>query len=90
MPDDIEDWASTIIEACSIESATKAISDAKRYNHLRKNMSFSQLIEQGTQMTLRPIDASATHDFGCDWIQDRFDHSVDRTVDADMQRAPSD
>lgn len=90
VPDEIEDWASEIIEACCIESATKAISDAKRYRHLRKNMSFGQLIEHGTQMTLRPIDASATHDFNCDWIQDRFDHSVDRTVDADMQRTRKD
>lgn len=90
MPEEIEDWASAIIEACSIESATKAISDAKRYRYLRKNMSFGQLIDHNTQMTLRPIDASTTYDFDCDWIQDRFDHSVDRTVDADMQRSRAD
>jgi hypothetical protein len=91
MPDEIENWARAIIEACRIESATKATNDAQRYRHLRKSMSFSQIIEQGTKMSLsRPLDASSTHDFDCDWMQGRFDQSVDRTVDADMQRSPTD
>lgn len=55
--------------------------DAARYRHLRENMKFSEDDNKLPVMTLQAPIPAPGHDFHRDWINDRFDASVDATVD---------
>ncbi|SAL59349.1 hypothetical protein AWB71_03272 [Caballeronia peredens] len=56
--------------------------EAKRYRFLRENMRFSSPRDETPTMTLRAPIPAPTHDIHNDWMGERFDASVDRTIDA--------
>ncbi|MDN7481883.1 hypothetical protein QZM38_13720 [Burkholderia orbicola] len=55
---------------------------ADRYRYLRARMSFVQAPGKGPSMSLRAAIPAPNHDFNRDFIGDRFDASVDATIDA--------
>lgn len=59
-----------------------AEADAARYRHLRDNMSFSTSAGEVPEMGLRAWMPAPEHNPHADWVGERFDASVDRTVDA--------
>jgi hypothetical protein len=68
------------------QSAEQDRIDAERYRFLRDKMRFSSPPGDIPTMTLiAPLEVP-THDTHKDWISDRFDASVDRTIDAAMER----
>jgi hypothetical protein len=69
------------------QSAEQDRIDAERYRFLRDKMRFSSPPGDIPTMTLNAPLEAPTHDTHKDWISDRFDASVDRTIDAAMERA---
>jgi hypothetical protein len=68
------------------QSAEQDRIDAERYRFLRDKMRFSSPPGDIPTMTLSAPLEAPTHDTHKDWISDRFDASVDRTIDAAMER----
>jgi hypothetical protein len=64
------------------QSAEQDRIDAERYRFLRDKMRFSSPPGDIPTMTLSAPLEAPTHDTHKDWISDRFDASVDRTIDA--------
>jgi hypothetical protein len=72
--------------AALAQSAEQDRIDAERYRFLRDKMRFSSPPGDIPTMTLSAPLEAPTHDTHKDWISDRFDASVDRTIDAAMER----
>lgn len=61
--------------------------DAARYRWLRNQMSFSTLGGAPAEMNLRAMIPAPDHNCHVDWMEERFDASVDRAIDAAMRAA---
>ncbi|RFP19153.1 hypothetical protein [Duganella sp. BJB475] len=61
--------------------------DAARYRWLRNQMSFSTLSGAPAEMNLRAMIPAPDHNCHTDWMEQRFDASVDRAIDAAMLAA---
>jgi hypothetical protein len=68
------------------QSAEQDRIDSERWRFLRDKMRFSSPPGDIPTMTLSAPLEAPTHDTHKDWISDRFDASVDRTIDAAMER----
>jgi len=68
------------------QSAEQDRIDAERYRFLRDKMRFSSPPGDIPTMTLSAPLEAPTHDTHKDWISDRFDASVDRTIDAAISK----
>lgn len=64
-----------------LEAAAADKRDAERYRYLRSRMRFTDQLPVATMMLSAPLFAPL-HNFHTDWVGDRFDVSVDKTVDA--------
>ncbi|UIY58164.1 hypothetical protein [Burkholderia cepacia] len=64
-----------------LEAAAADKRDAERYRYLRNRMRFTDQLPVATMMLSAPLLAPL-HNFHTDWVGDRFDSSVDKTVDA--------
>jgi hypothetical protein len=75
-----------LIKRDDATAASKDAIEAKRYRFLRENMRFSSPRDETPTMTLRAPIPAPTHDIHNDWMGERFDASVDRTIDAALAK----
>lgn len=69
------------VRSAAREQARNEALDAERYRFLRSKMCFSGGKDVGTTMTMRVLIPAPDHNFHTDWVGERFDVSVDATVD---------
>ena len=70
----------------SAKAQAKVERDAARYRWLRNQMSFSTLGDAPSEMTLKAMIPAPEHNCHTDWMEERFDASVDAAVDAAMAK----
>jgi hypothetical protein len=75
------------VRLSAVREARNEALDAARYRFLRSKMCFSGGKDVGATMTMLARVPAPDHNFHTDWVGDRFDASVDATVDRAMAAA---